>query len=70
MRFNGVIEGEDEGEGEGEDPPPGGCPCNQNKALGPPQLGDLALSLLTFMALAASTLMLRRQSQTAWPTNE
>jgi hypothetical protein len=70
MRFNGVIEGEDEGEGEGEDPPPGGCPCNQDKALGPPQLGDLALSLLTFMALAASTLMLRRQSQTAWPTNE
>lgn len=62
MRFNGVIE---EGEGEGEDPPTGGCPCNQGDKLGPPQPGDLMLTLLTFATLALSTLLLRRQAQRA-----
>ncbi|MFM1920904.1 MAG: hypothetical protein RLZZ303_2538, partial [Candidatus Hydrogenedentota bacterium] len=62
MRFNGVVE---EGEGEGEDPPTGGCPCNQDNKLGPPQPGDLMLSLLTFATLAMSTLLLRRQSHRA-----
>lgn len=57
LRSNGLVEGE----GEGEEPPPGGCPCNQNNKLGPPQGGDLMLSMLTFMALALSTFVLRRQ---------
>jgi hypothetical protein len=55
----------EEGEGEGEDPPTGGCPCNQDNKLGPPQPGDLMLSLLTFATLAMSTLLLRRQSRRA-----
>jgi hypothetical protein len=65
MQFNGVAEGEGdgaEGEGEGEDPGTGGCPCNSNNKLGPPQPGDMMLSLMVFATLLASAWSVRRQA--------
>lgn len=66
MRSTGEEEGEgegvEEGEGEGETPSTGGCPCNNQNKLGPPQPGDITLAVGVLATLMASAWSMRRQT--------